>query len=98
MKTDTRAIRSGLSKKLEPLSSEAWIFGSLIKGYAVPGESDVDLLVVPKPGVNRSFIPAAIREEWEALMEIGLVLHIFVFHPKDPKSLLDIARQGKRIV
>ena len=74
------------------------IFGSFAKGYAVPGESDIDLPLVPKKGVSENDITDAVQEVWERFIENGLTLHAIIMRKGDSAGLLDIARKGISII
>lgn len=82
---------------LAPLAQEAYIFGSFAKGYAVPGESDIDLLIVPKKGISEDKIYDAIEPLWERFMDKGLTLHAIIMREGDSRSILGIAKKGIRV-
>lgn len=66
-----------LSRSLKPLAKEAYLFGSALTA-AVPMESDVDVLVVPKSKVSYAELYDRVGKAFDALLEKGLVLHLVV--------------------
>lgn len=86
-----------MKKKLVPVAKEAYIFGSFAKGYAIPGESDVDLFIVPKKKLSLNNAYKILDKEFTSLIERKLVLHILIYE-KGMKHLLEEARQGVKIV
>lgn len=84
---------------LKSVAREAYLFGSFAAGTAIPGESDVDLLILPK---GRLSLPQAYRRldrPLEAFLSAGLALHIILYDPmRHPANLLATARNGKRLV
>ena len=87
-----------LKTLLKPVAKEAYIFGSFPKGYAVRGESDVDLLVIPKRPTSLKSLYTRLGAPHDAFLEAGLAFHIILYDPKrHQKTLLEAAKKGMRL-
>lgn len=84
-------------KSLSKVAKEAYVYGSLAKGLAVPGESDADLLVIPKRKTDLDEVYALLNTAFESLISSGLVLHVIIYS-KGMERLLEEAKKGIRIV
>lgn len=94
-----RQISRRIAKKLETLAKEAYLFGSFPEGYAVRGESDFDLLIVPRRKVTYSKLWKLLDEEISFVLEKGLAPHIIIYRSRGMRSLLLRVREsGLRIL
>lgn len=89
----TRQMKEGFA----PVAKEAYVYGSLAHGAAVPWESDADVLVVPKRKINLDEVYSRINETYTSLIAKGLVLHVILYR-RGMERLLAEARKGVRIV
>lgn len=97
--SDVKHIIEKIKRKLPPYASDAYIFGSLARNYAIRFESDVGLLIIPKRHITLEKIYEVLKVPWRDLMDKRLVLHIILFDPKrHPKDLLETARKGFKIL
>lgn len=84
-----------IGKRLRFKARHAYLFGSVANGSAVPFESDVDVLIVPKTRLSADEAFELLKKPWAALIEKGLVLRPIVFDPKrHPAWLLEAAKEG----
>ncbi len=89
-------IIQSMSSKLRKFVREAYIFGSVVEGCAIAGESDLDLLVVPDKDVD---FFSLLEEEMFELLDLGIVLHLHIASNVTYKRLLEEVRQeGIKIV
>ena len=63
----------------------------------MPGESDADLLVVPKGNQSLDDFYDVLNPVFESLLDKGVVLHIIIYQ-KGMERLLEEARKGIRIL
>jgi predicted nucleotidyltransferase len=76
---EIRDILDSISSKLEGKVREAYVFGSVVEGTAVAGESDLDILIVPKAGyMDSSDYFKFLETEIERLLDLGVVMQIRV--------------------
>lgn len=73
---DVREIIDDIKSKLKGVAKEAYVFGSIVEGSAIVGESDLDLLIVPSSREVDYF--SLLNEEIEKLLDLGIVLHIHI--------------------
>ncbi len=93
---DLREIVERLRSKLKNVAKEAYIFGSIVEGCAVIGESDLDLLIIPDKRIDYFLL---LDEEIEELLDLGLVLHLHIADNATYKPLLErIKISGVKIV
>ncbi|MEM4279807.1 MAG: nucleotidyltransferase domain-containing protein, partial [Archaeoglobaceae archaeon] len=69
---DVADIVESIRKKLRGKALEAYVFGSIVDGFGVTDESDLDLLIVP--GENLDWFEL-LEEEMISLLNLGIVLH-----------------------
>ena len=93
-----KPLRS-LQRLLKPVAKEAYIFGSFPKGSAIRGESDIDLLVIPRrPSTTIHTLYDRLDTPHDAFLEAGLAFHIILYDPKrHQKSLLEETKKGMRL-
>ena len=94
---DVEEIVKSMGRKLRGRVREAYIFGSVVEGLAVRGESDLDLIVVP---VERGRVDLfeLLREEIEALLDLGVPLDLMIADNVTYRHVLEEARRkGVRI-
>jgi len=72
---DVKDILESISSKLKGKVREAYVFGSVVEGTAVAGESDLDILIIPKPHYDYFKL---LDQEIERLLDLGIVLHIHI--------------------
>jgi len=77
---------------------EAYLFGSIVFGSAVPRESDIDLLIVPTDASIDYY--RLLSRALELALEKGLKLHIVIYDERrHGKSFLDSVREkGFRLI
>lgn len=93
---DLREILEKLRSKLKDAVREAYVFGSIVEGSAVVGESDLDLLIVPDKRIDYF---ALLDEEIGELLDLGLVLHLHIADNVTYRPLLErIKTSGVRIL
>ena len=93
---DIREIVDMLSSKLRGVAEEAYLFGSIVEGCAIAGESDLDLLIIPGDKVDYFSL---LDDVIERLLDLGLVLHIHVADNTSYNNLLKVVKaNGVRIV
>ena len=96
---DLGVIPKQIGTILRSKARHAYLFGSVANGSAVPFESDVDVLIVPKSALSIDEAFELLKKPWEALIEKGLVLRPIVFDPKrHPSWLLEAAKKGLVLV
>jgi len=88
---DLREVIERIGRKLSGLAREAYVVGSLVEGCAIPGESDVDIVVVPVEGVDYFSL---LDEGIEDLLDAGLPPDIILVD--ESSELLSEARRGGR--
>ena len=94
---DVEEIIKSMSRKLRGRVREAYIFGSVVEGSAVRGESDLDLIVVPVERERVDFFEL-LREEVEALLDLGVPLDLMIADNVTYRHVLEEARRkGVRI-
>lgn len=92
---DLGAIPKRIGAILRSKAKHAYLFGSVAQGSAVPFESDVDVLIVPKSRLSSDEAFHLLEKPWEDLLHKGLVLRPIVFDPKrHPPWLLEAAKKG----
>jgi len=80
---------------LKKIAKSAYIFGSTVENSLVQGESDIDMLIIPKKGVNLKKAYNALDSMVEELLERGFPVHIILYDPsRHPKNLLETAKRG----
>lgn len=87
---ELREIIELIALKLKDVAEEAYVFGSIIEGNAIAGESDLDLLIVP--GNKRIDYFSLLDEVMEKLLDLGIVLHIHVADNTTYMHLLEHVR------
>lgn len=93
---DLREIVEKLRSKLKNVAKEAYIFGSIVEGSAVIGESDLDLLIIPDKRIDYFSL---LNEEIGGLLDLGLVLHLHIVDNVTYRHLLEkIKISGVKIV
>jgi predicted nucleotidyltransferase len=93
---DLREIVEKLQSKLKNVAKEAYIFGSIVEGSAVIGESDLDLLIIPDKRIDYFSL---LDEEIGELLDLGLVLHLHTVDNVTYRPLLEkIKISGVKIV
>lgn len=96
---DAQHVVTSLKGKLPKIVKEAYIFGSFSRNAAIKGESDMDLFIIPKRKLSLKAAYSLLESEHEALLDIGINLHIVIYDPKRHEQwLLDEARKGIKIV
>ena len=76
--------------------NEAYVFGSIVGGCAIPYESDVDILIVPKVNVDYFEL---LKDEISELLNMGLVVHLHVASNETYVHILnEVRKNGIRIV
>ena len=73
---DVRGIISDITSKLKGVAEEAYVFGSIVEGGAIIGESDLDLLIIP--GSREVDYFSLLEGVIEKLLDFGIVLHIHI--------------------
>jgi len=68
---DLRRIIERIGRKLSGLVKGAYVVGSLVEGCAIPGESDVDIVIVPRGEADYFSL---LDEEIRDLLDAGLPL------------------------
>lgn len=93
---EIKEIINSIKLKLSGKVLEAYIFGSIVEGFGVREESDLDLLIVPKE--NKDWFEL-LEEEITSLLDLGIVLHIHIAKNESYRKILEVARdKGLRIV
>jgi predicted nucleotidyltransferase len=93
---DIKSIVEMLSSKLKDVVKEAYLFGSIVEGNAVAGESDLDLLIIPSKRIDYFSL---LDKEIEKLLDLGLVLHLHIADNITYKHLLERVKvSGVKIV
>ncbi|MGB9630842.1 MAG: nucleotidyltransferase domain-containing protein [Candidatus Methanodesulfokora sp.] len=94
---DVRDVMERLRDKLRGKVREAYIIGSVAGGYAIRGESDLDLLIVPEGSSKGLF--NLMREEVYLLLDRGLSLDLIVADNETYSHLIKEARKrGIRLI
>ncbi len=89
-------IVDSIKLKLRNKVLEAYIFGSIVEGFGVREESDLDLLIIPKEKEDWFEL---LKEEIISLLNLGIVLHIHIAKNESYRKILEIARaKGVRLV
>lgn len=84
---------------LRAVAKEAYIFGSVAIGASVKGESDVDLIIIPKKRMSIHDAYKILDIVFSRLMDKGLVLHVIVYDSKrHDKEILETAKKGYKVV
>lgn len=83
-----------LGKLLKPIAREAFVFGSALKG-AVPQESDLDVLIVPKGKLSYKTAYNATAPAFDKILESGLVLHLVIVSKRHNAEFLQHAKHLK---
>ncbi len=95
--SDLKRIIELLRERLKGRVREAYVFGSVVEGSAIKGESDLDLIVIPKEGERIDFFEL-LREEVDALLDLGVPLDLMVADNETYRPLIEEARRkGVRI-
>jgi len=87
---DVQEIVKMMSLKLRGVVEEAYLFGSIVEGNAVAGESDLDLLIIPSD--KRVDYFSLLDDVVEKLLDLGIVLHIHIADNVTYKHLLEHVR------
>ncbi|MDI9646625.1 MAG: nucleotidyltransferase domain-containing protein [Archaeoglobales archaeon] len=75
---------------------EAYVFGSIVDGFGVTDESDLDLLIVP--GENLDWFEL-LEDEMISLLNLGIVLHLHIAKNESYRRILEIAKaRGVKLV
>jgi len=89
-------ILERIKRKLKGKVREAYVIGSVVKGYAIREESDLNLLIVPNEELN--FFDLS-EEEFYLLLDAGLVMDLIVATDKTYSHLIEEARRrGLRLI
>ncbi|MBI5036642.1 nucleotidyltransferase domain-containing protein [Candidatus Micrarchaeota archaeon] len=89
---DIPRVVSEIKKALRGKVKRAYFFGSIVNNSAVPFESDVDLLIIPKTRLSSKQAYEILEPQLFALLDKGLVLHALVVNPKDKPAVLKEAK------
>ena len=93
---DIVGIIDRIRLKLRGLVKEAYVFGSIVDGCAIPYESDVDILIVPEKDVDYFEL---LSDEISELLNIGLVVHLHIASNDTYRHLLnEVRKNGIRII
>ncbi len=96
---DIRPEIKQMKAALTGVAKEAYIFGSAAIGAAVKGESDVDLLVVPKRSMTIHDAYKKLDKVLFQLLDKGVVLHVVIYDAElHEKDLLEKARKGYKLI
>ena len=87
---DIRDIIDSIRSKVKKTAVEAYIFGSVVEGSAVQGESDLDLLIIPSEKLDWYSL---LENELFQLLDRGIVLHIHVADNESYKTMIRIAKE-----
>ncbi|MDK2383891.1 MAG: nucleotidyltransferase domain-containing protein [Candidatus Korarchaeota archaeon] len=87
---DLREVIERIGRKLSGLVKEAYVVGSLVEGCAIPGESDVDIVIVPLEKVDYFSL---LDEEIRNLLDAGLPPDIIIVN--ESSELLSEARRRR---
>ncbi len=90
---ELREIIERIGRKLPGLVKEAYLVGSLVEGCAIPGESDVDIVIVPLKKVDYFSL---LDEEIEDLLDAGLPPDIIIVD-ESSELLSEARRRGVKI-
>lgn len=92
---DLGDILDRLRRKLSSHARKAYLIGSILERAAIPGESDLDILIVPTK--NEDFFEL-LKDEINEILDLGLSPHIIIADNPTSKYLLIEARsRGYRI-
>lgn len=92
---DISSVVSEIKKALRGKAKQAYFFGSIVSNSAVPFESDVDLLIVPKKRLSSEQAYKILEAQLFELLDKGLVLHPIVLDSKrHPPSFIGAAKHG----
>lgn len=96
---DVKDLLNSLKKSLRGRVLEAYIFGSIVYGYAIPGESDIDLLIIPKKDSDLEFFHKILSDAIKLSFEKQLPLHIIIYDEKrhGKEMLMKVRKQGFRL-
>ncbi len=93
---DVGYIVERIKRKLQGKVREAYVFGSIVKGYAIKGESDFDLLIIPKEEIDFFNL---LKDELYLLLDIGLSMDLIVATNETYSHLIEEARrEGLRLL
>ncbi|MEM4946413.1 MAG: nucleotidyltransferase domain-containing protein [Archaeoglobaceae archaeon] len=93
---DVADIVESIRKKLRGKALEAYVFGSIVDGFGVTDESDLDLLIVP--GENLDWFEL-LEDEMISLLNLGIVLHLHIAKNESYRRILEIAKaKGVKLV
>ncbi len=93
---DIGYILDRIKRKLQGRVKEAYIIGSVVRGYAIRGESDLDLLIVPSEELD---FFSLLEEEFYLLLDIGLAMDLIVATNKTYSHLIKEARrEGLKLI
>ncbi len=90
---ELREVIERIGRKLSGLVKEAYLVGSLVEGCAIPGESDVDIVIVPLKKVDYFSL---LDEEIEDLLDAGLPPDIIIVD-ESSELLSEARRRGVKI-
>ncbi|MCD6348953.1 MAG: nucleotidyltransferase domain-containing protein [Candidatus Korarchaeota archaeon] len=90
---DLKEVIKRIGRKLSGLVKEAYVVGSLVEGCAIPGESDVDIVIVSLGEVDYFSL---LDEEIEDLLDAGLPPDIIVVN-ESSELLSEARRRGIKI-
>jgi len=93
---DVKEILDSIARKIRKKVLEAYVFGSIVEGFAVRWESDLDLLIVPR---TREDFFELLKDEISSLLDMGTVPHLHIATNPSYERLIKEARtRGIRIV
>jgi|GEM_PF-1365937 predicted nucleotidyltransferase len=87
---DLKSIIESIGRKIKGKVLEAYVFGSVVEGYAVKNELDLDLIIVPK---TREDWFELLSKEISALLDAGIVPHLHPATNQSYERLLEVARK-----
>ena len=94
--SDIEIIVKSLESKLKRVAREAYLFGSVVEGCAIAGESDLDMLIIPDKKVDYFSL---LDEEITKLLDLGIVMHLHIADNVTYRNLVsEVRRKGLRIV
>jgi len=96
---DIKDVLDSISSKIKDVSAEAYVFGSVIDGSAVYGESDLDILIIPFENREKLDWYSLLEDELFKLLDKGIVLHVHIADNESYGNMIRIARRdGFRIL
>lgn len=97
---EVREVVEALRRALEGRALGAYVFGSIVDGSAVPGESDIDVLVIPEEGLGLNYYHELISGALGLSLEMGLPIHLIVYDERrhGRKFLEDVKRRGLKLL